>query len=172
MESKTFSYIDNESKRYISYQCTLKKEISEEEIDEFSKKLYGMKLDTYLSNKKVFKEGFSTKNLIQEFKNIFKSEIINFNNIINLFNSEEILSTDIVKIPLSTFFKMFNFNAKNDFSTHELNGIIRATTMGNFQKTETYKKTKEEMKSINPNTKLMKKTGYIFNSERNKVLVR
>ncbi len=169
---KTLAYIDQKTRKYIQIPCKLKNEVEQSHIENFYKSLYAMKLDAELSNKRIFKKGNTTINLIKEFNVLLDSEVLDFNGIIELFNSEKMIASDIVKVPVANFFEMFDFEHPIEYSLHELDSIIRATTKGHFQKTDTIQKTRAEMKSINPNTKLINKIGYQPTKRRNKVLAK
>ncbi len=140
--NKTFTYYDVETETYVTLALSLKDSIKDIDINSFFKFLYSMKLDTGYSSKRTFADKKSTGDLINEFRKILDSDIINLSGLSDTYDMEllenEFQDKDIedqnrhfnklaAGATITSFFDLFQINAKENYTDDEINAIVRQT---------------------------------------------
>ena len=162
---KSFNYIDKETGKYVQCECEFMG--TNNDLHDFFGLLRSMKLDSKSIPDQTLKDGKTTSDLINGFKNILNDEVISFENIKNIYNNQ-LEDKPIFQIPIIEFLSLFDIKKVQEFSQKEFASITRATTNPCFQKTESFKKTKKELQSINLNSKIINRKPDIIKQTRNK----
>ena len=120
---KTISYIDEDTKSYVTLKVKLKEEVSEFEFKKFLAELKYLKI-SLLSN------GNTNLYLIQELKHCFKEilatdSIINLKRLFELMNNLETSEFTILNEKVEEFYNMFEIVNKCEYNLTVYNEMIR-----------------------------------------------
>lgn len=156
---KIVSFIDSDTKKYVSLKVKLRDEISEFELKRFFNRVYSAKLDYGYSN--TFVASYSTKNLNACLKNVLnETSVINLEKLYRIINRDDVSELTIFELIIEEFADMFEILECNEFDLNEYNEMIRQLTMNkSFQSEEG--NFKKEVKAIQFNS-------YFFNRQYQK----
>ena len=152
---KTISYIDEDTKNYVTLKVKLKEEVSEFEFKKFLAELKYLKI-SLLSN------GNTNLYLIQELKHCFKEilatdSIINLKRLFELMNNLETSEFTILNEKVEEFYNMFEIVNKCENSLPVYNEMIRHLKTNQLFRLQDSNFEKE--------VDSMKYNSYFFNSE-------
>lgn len=152
---KTISYIDEDTKSYVTLKVKLKEEVSEFEFKKFLAELKYLKI-SLLSN------GNTNLYLIQELKQCFKEilatdSIINLKRLFELMNNLETSEFSILNEKVEEFYNMFKIVNKCEYSLPVYNEMIRHLKTNQLFRLQDSNFEKE--------VDSMKYNSYFFNSE-------
>lgn len=149
---KRFSYIDDENNKYIEKIIILKDDINETNLKLFFSTIYRMKLDNGYGDS--FAEGKNSGCLIDCFKKIMMSRIINLEPLYLMINKNCQNGWMPVDYAIEAFFNMFETLEERSYSLREYNALLRANgTNPLFTNTES--DFDKENKFIEYNTKMI-----------------
>lgn len=152
---KTISYIDEDTKNYVTLKVKLKEEVSEFEFKKFLAELKYLKI-SLLSN------GNTNLYLIQELKHCFKEilatdSIINLKRLFELMNNLETSEFTILNEKVEEFYNMFEIVNKCEYSLPVYNEMVRHLKTNQLFRLQDSNFEKE--------VDSMKYNSYFFNSE-------
>ena len=159
-KNKILSYQDKKSGKIIRYICK-KRDVSDFEVNYVFSSFYGMKLNSSEVNSHALIEGKETKDLISGFRNILEDEnssVINFNDILGLFNLDEI-DFSVIETSIKKFLTLFEVYKESEYSQSEWKKAIDEKIKSTF-KIFTLKTQQEELESITANTIVLQNINF------------
>lgn len=151
LSPKQLHYIDQKTGNYIQASCELS--ALGTEVREFFCSIERMKLDSSIIGESVLKEGKTTVDLIQKYKELLSSDIIDFSDIVDLYEPNK-RKTNVALIPALNFLNLFDINIEKEYTSLEVYTSLTKTRNPLFS-TSTYEKKKKALKSITPNTEIL-----------------
>lgn len=164
LEEKTLLYYDNENDSYIRYVFKL----NDDERSLFMNRLYSMKLD-YVNGNNALVEDTTTFDLIQAFRKIFYSKVVDFTELQNLYNYDNRAIKDIIREHLDCFFNMYSCIDMTSYSADELSKTLHLAEKGVFNDDDSRERFSKEINSLKSNTYFISNANYRFNKTQNKV---
>lgn len=128
---KKFSYVEaikaqfpqkEDAVVYVEYDCELKKEIGEKEIEEFNSMIS--------QNRELPNE------LISIFGNVLNSEIMDFSELCDFMTVNNEIDQDTLTETTVNFLDMFSFSDRKEYNSGEINAMIRSSYNFGFKEHE------------------------------------